>query len=88
MTGLRKEHRRRKIQRLLFANAMVTSRGAVLLGNSVACDAHDDKRPLRVVTHAHADHLAGLRSSLRKCKKVLMTKATKDLIEVIEGPDA
>src|SRR3990170_1817885 len=88
LTGLRKEQRRRKIQRLLFANAMVTSRGAVLLGNSVACDAHDDKRPLRVVTHAHADHLAGLRSSLRKCKNVLMTKATKDLIEVIEGPDA
>ena len=88
MTGLRKEQSRRIIQRLLFANAMVTSRGAVLLGNSVACDAHDDKRPLRVVTHAHADHLAGLRSSLRKCKNVLMTKATKDLIEVIEGPNA
>jgi len=88
LTGLRKEQSRRIIQRLLFANAMVTSRGAVLLGNSVACDAHDDKRPLRVVTHAHADHLAGLRSSLRKCKNVLMTKATKDLIEVIEGPNA
>lgn len=88
MTGSHPQHRKSRIQRLLFANATVTQRGAVLLGNSVACDAHDDKQPLRVVTHAHADHLVGLRSSLRKCKKVLMTKATKDLIEVLEGPNA
>src|SRR4030067_3780210 len=67
---------------------MGTQRGAVLLGDSVACDAFDDSRPLRVVTHAHADHLGGLRTSLKTCDKVLMTKATKDLIKVIEGPDA
>jgi L-ascorbate metabolism protein UlaG (beta-lactamase superfamily) len=67
---------------------MVTKHGAVLLGNHVACDAHDDRRPLRVVTHAHADHLAGLRTSVKKCDRVLMTKATRDLIEIIEGPDA
>ncbi len=56
-----------------------------MLGDSVACDAFDTKRPLRVVTHAHADHLSGLRSSLRKCESVLMTEATRDLIDVIEG---
>jgi putative mRNA 3-end processing factor len=61
---------------------MVSQRGAVLLGNSVACDAFDADRPLRVVTHAHADHLAGLKTSLRRCEKVLMTAATRDLIEV------
>jgi len=76
------------VQRQLFANAMVTQRGAVLLGDSVACDAFDESRPLRVVTHAHADHLGGLRTSLKTCEKVLMTKATRDLIKVIEGPDA
>jgi putative mRNA 3-end processing factor len=64
---------------------MVTQRGAVLLGNSVACDAFDETRPLRVVTHAHADHLVGLKRSLRSCEKVLMTAATRDLIEVING---
>ena len=64
---------------------MVTQRGAVLLGNSVACDAFDETRPLRVVTHAHADHLVGLKRSLRQCEKVLMTAATRDLIEVING---
>lgn len=88
MTGSHREPHKTKVQLPLFAKAMVTKRGAVLLGDSVACDAHDDRRPLRVVTHAHADHLVGLRTSVKKCEKVLMTKATRDLIEVIEGPDA
>ena len=79
---------RAKVQRQLFANAVVTQRGAVLLGDSVACDAFDESRPLRVVTHAHADHLRGLRRSLKTCEKVLMTKPTRDLIKVLEGPDA
>ncbi len=65
--------------------AMVTERGAVLLGNSVACDAYDASKPLRIVTHAHADHLGGLKSSLRNCEKVLMTAATRDLIGVMNG---
>jgi putative mRNA 3-end processing factor len=63
--------------------AMVTNRGAVLLGNSVACDAFDETRPLRVVTHAHADHLVGLKRSLRNCEAVLMTAATRDLIGIL-----
>ncbi len=41
---------------------------------------------MRVVTHAHADHMAGLSQSLRTCEKVLMTPATRDLIEVMRGP--
>ena len=65
--------------------AGVTKSGAVLLGDSVACDAFDASRPLRVVTHAHADHLYGLRSSLKNCEKVLMTKATRDLTETLNG---
>ncbi len=88
MTGSRREPRKTRLQLPLFAKAMVTNRGAVLLGSHVACDAHDDRRQLRVVTHAHADHLSGLRTSVKRCEKVLMTKATRDLIEVIEGPDA
>jgi len=70
----------------LIENASVTHRGAVLLGNSVACDAYAEDRPLRVVTHAHADHTGGLRWSLRECQKVVMTEATRDLINVLEGP--
>lgn len=64
----------------------ISDRGAILLGNSVACDAFDETSPLRVVTHAHADHLVGLRRSLKNCEKVLMTKATRDMIEVLKGP--
>ncbi len=63
--------------------AQVTNNGAVLLGDSVACDAFCEDRPLRIVTHAHADHLGGLRKSLRCCQKVLMTKATRDLAETL-----
>jgi len=66
--------------------ATVTVRGAVLLGKYVACDAFDESMPLRVVTHAHADHMMGLRQSMRTCEKVLMTKATKNLIDVMRGP--
>jgi len=69
----------------LFCKAGVSEQGAVLLGDSVACDAFNADRPLRVVTHAHADHLAGLRRSLRCGKRVLMTPATRDLIGVVNG---
>jgi putative mRNA 3-end processing factor len=88
LTGSHRESPKRRVQLPLFAKAMVTQRGAVLLGDSVACDAHDDRRPLRVVTHAHADHLTGLRTSVKRCERVLMTKPTRDLIQVIEGSDA
>jgi len=66
--------------------AVVTTRGAVLLGKYVACDAFDEVRPLRVVTHAHSDHLPGLRESLENCEAVVMTPATKHLIDVLKGP--
>jgi putative mRNA 3-end processing factor len=69
----------------LSGKAEVSKRGAVLLGESVACDAFDADRPLRVVTHAHGDHLSGLRRSLKSGKRVLMTAATRDLIEVVNG---
>lgn len=66
--------------------ASITENGAVLLGKHLACDAYEANRPLRVVTHAHADHMQGLQQSLKKCKKVIMTKATRDLIDAMQGP--
>jgi len=66
--------------------AAVTARGAVLLGRYVACDAFDEVKPLRVVTHAHSDHMLGLQESLENCEAALMTQATKDLIDVLKGP--
>jgi putative mRNA 3-end processing factor len=70
----------------LSFEASVTDRGAVQLGKKVTCDSFDETRPLRIVTHAHADHMIGLQQSLRKCQKVLMTTPTKDLIDVLRGP--
>ena len=70
----------------MSVKATVTPKGAVLLGKYIACDAFDESKPLRVVTHAHADHTIGLQHSLRTCEKNLMTKATKDLIDVMRGP--
>ncbi|KPV63163.1 MAG: Beta-lactamase superfamily domain protein [Candidatus Bathyarchaeota archaeon BA2] len=69
-----------------MSKAGVTKKGAVLLGKHVACDGFDEDKPLRVVTHAHSDHMLGLRQSLKRCEAVLMTPATKDLIDVMKGP--
>jgi putative mRNA 3-end processing factor len=70
----------------MFAEASVSERGAILLGRHVACDSSDDKRPLRVVTHIHYDHIEGLQQSLRNCQAVVMTPATRDLLEVMHSP--
>ncbi len=70
----------------MSVKASVTRRGAIQLGKNVACDAFDETRPIRVVTHAHADHLLGLEQSLRACEKVLMTPATRDLVSVLRSP--
>jgi putative mRNA 3-end processing factor len=66
----------------LRSKAMITRRGAVLLGKNFAVDAHED-RAVRVVTHAHADHILDLEESLRGCDRVVMTPATSELIESI-----
>lgn len=68
------------------SKANVTKLGAVLLGKHVACDAYDENRPIRVVTHAHADHMVGLGKSLKNCKVTVMTPATRDMILALKGP--
>lgn len=70
----------------MLLKASVTAKGAVLLGKYVACDGFDEASPLRVVTHSHADHLTGLRRSLKECKIVMMTPATRGLIDALKGP--
>lgn len=70
----------------MWSKASVTTQGAVLLGKHTACDAFEENRPLRVVTHAHSDHMLGLKRSLKECETVLMTPATKDLIDALKGP--
>lgn len=69
----------------MILKASVSKNGAVLLGKNVACDSYDNTRPIRAVTHAHYDHLGGLQQSLRRCKAVVMTPATRDLLTVLRG---
>ncbi len=69
-----------------FLKADITDKGAILLGKHVACDAFEKTRPLRVVTHAHADHMNGLQQSLRHCHTVIMTRPTKDLVDALKEP--
>jgi putative mRNA 3-end processing factor len=69
----------------LVLNAAVTKNKAILLGENVACDAHEDGRGVRVVTHAHYDHVFGLRDSLRKCGAVYATPLTRDMLCVLYG---
>ncbi|MDY6834487.1 MAG: MBL fold metallo-hydrolase [Chloroflexota bacterium] len=68
----------------IMSKASVTDDGAVLLGDSFVCDAHA-KRPVRIVTHAHWDHLMGIQDSLDICDIVLMSPVTKDIIDAIRG---
>jgi len=70
----------------MMLKATVTTKGAVLLGKHVACDAFDETKPVRVVTHAHSDHMLGLGQSLKHCEAVVMTPATKDLIDAVKDP--
>jgi len=70
----------------IHSKANVTKLGAVLLGKHVACDAYGESKPIRVVTHAHADHMVGLGKSLKNCEVVVMTPATRDLIDALKGP--
>lgn len=65
-------------------DASVTEKGAILLGKHVACDAHDESRAVRVVTHAHSDHMVELRRSLKECKMVAATPQTIDLLIGLE----
>ncbi|MDI6840093.1 MAG: MBL fold metallo-hydrolase [bacterium] len=64
--------------------AKIESNGAILLGDCLTCDAHFN-RPIRVVTHAHLDHILGLEDSINECEQVLMTSQTMDMVKIIRG---
>ena len=68
----------------VLEKASVAKNGAVLLARSVVCDAHA-KRPVRVVTHAHWDHIGGLERSITSCDAILMTPATRGILGVLRS---
>ncbi len=58
--------------------------GSILIGENFVCDSHFE-RPIRIVTHAHSDHINGLNKSLEECEAVLMTPRTKKLLATLYG---
>ncbi len=61
----------------------VDKAGAVLLGCSVAADSHRPGRPVRVVTHAHSDHMLGIERSFRESRLIVATPVTMEMMEVL-----
>jgi putative mRNA 3-end processing factor len=57
--------------------------GAILVGKNIVIDGHA-KRPLRIITHVHADHIIDLEDSIRECKEIIATKITLDLLEALQ----
>ncbi|MCS7107067.1 MAG: MBL fold metallo-hydrolase [Acidilobaceae archaeon] len=62
--------------------AAVSREGAVLLGRNFAVDAHAP-RPIRIVTHIHADHIVELERSYRESLLVVATEYTMELLEIL-----
>jgi len=62
--------------------ASVLRNGAILLGCSVAADGYAN-RPLRVVTHAHSDHVKGLSRSVRESLFIIATPVTFEMLDIL-----
>ncbi|MEM1618346.1 MAG: MBL fold metallo-hydrolase [Desulfurococcaceae archaeon] len=56
--------------------------GSIEFGNSFEIDGYSG-RPVRVISHAHADHLNELGNSVRNSKYILATPETLDLVEYL-----
>ncbi len=53
--------------------------GAIRVG-SVCIDGHSEECMFRVVTHVHMDHILGLEKSVSRCRAVIATPITMDLL--------
>ncbi|MGC9072490.1 MAG: MBL fold metallo-hydrolase, partial [Acidilobus sp.] len=62
--------------------ASVLPNGAIDLGKSVVADSYD-KRPIRIVTHAHEDHTRYLQRSASESLFVVATPITHEFLRVL-----
>ncbi len=63
-------------------SAAVMPNGAILLGNNVVADSYH-RRPIRVVTHAHEDHIKYLSRSVSESLFVVATPTTHEFLKVL-----
>ncbi len=57
----------------------IRGNGAILIGENFTIDGFY-RRPIHVITHAHADHLGGLNESVKYVESIIATPATVELI--------
>ena len=69
----------------LKRKATITDSGAVLLGKYLACDGFEVKRLVGGISHAHGDHIQKFETALGFYESILLTPATKDLLEALKG---
>ncbi len=67
----------------LLARSYVSETGAVVLGEGIAADGHLPGLIARVVTHAHNDHIVGLRESMREASLIIATPLTLEMLDVL-----
>lgn len=64
----------------------VTSGGAVVLGQEIACDGFFYGMKARIQSHAHSDHMRGFDTS-KGCQDIFLSRATRDLIQLEDHAD-
>jgi len=77
------EEKERHALRDLKRYVSITEKKAIVLGNLVSCDGHEEGISIRVVTHVHQDHVISIGRSLSRCRLTISTKPTRDLLGVL-----
>ena len=65
---------------LLGVSIDITRKGGIVIGNNIVCDGYAPK-PIRIITHAHADHIIYLEDSIAVSKYICCTPATYELLK-------
>lgn len=69
----------KSISELLKYVDILGDTSAIVVGESFAIDGFAEK-PVRVISHAHYDHIVGLKDSILYSKQIVATPPTHDLI--------
>ena len=67
----------------MLSRATIADTGAVILGEGVVADGHLPGALVRIITHAHHDHLVGLRDSIRETPLIAATPLTLEMVEIL-----
>ncbi|MEM4527710.1 MAG: MBL fold metallo-hydrolase [Desulfurococcaceae archaeon] len=66
----------------LLNRVKIEENGAILLGKNIVVDGFA-KRPYRVITHVHMDHVLGIEESIFVSRKIIGNPITLELIEAL-----